>query len=118
MGIFRVRVGIGDPAGDRFTDLDALVDTGATYTWVPRDVLERLGVAPSEERPFLLADGRQVSYPIAWVQVRIDGRTQPTIAVFGDPGSEALLGVFTLEGFGFAADPVNRRLVQVPALLK
>jgi hypothetical protein len=26
--------------------------------------------------------------------------------------------VFTLEGFGLAADPVNRRLVPVPGLLK
>ena len=41
-----------------------------------------------------------------------------SIAVFGDPGSEPLLGVFILEGFRLAADPVNRRLVPVPALLK
>lgn len=115
---FRVQFEIGDPTGGRFASVEALVDTGATYTWVPRDLLERLGVHPVEERPFVLADGRQVSYPIAWVQVRIDGRTQPTIAVLGDPGSEPLLGVFTLEGFGFAADPVNRILIPVPALLK
>ena len=118
MGSFRVQIGIGDPAGDRFADVEALVDTGATYTWVPRNLLEQLGVRPAEERPFLLADGRQVNYPIAWVQVRIDGRIQPTIAVFGDPGSEPLLGVFALEGFAFAAHPVNRRLLPVPALLK
>ncbi len=118
MGSFRVPVEIGDPVRDRFASLEALVDTGATYTWVPRDVLERLDVQPEEERLFVLADGRQVSYKIAWIRVRIDGRTQPTIAVFGDPGSEPLLGVFTLEGFGLAADPVNRRLLPVPALLK
>ena len=52
------------------------------------------------------------------IRIQIDGRTQPTIAVFGHPGSEPLLGVFTLEGFGLAADPVNRRLVPVPGLLK
>ncbi len=66
----------------------------------------------------MLADGRQTPYRIGWVQVRIDGRSQPTIAGFGDPGAEPLLGVFTLEGFRLAADPVNRRLVPVPALLK
>ena len=109
---------IGDRPGGRFESLQALVDTGATYTWIPRDLLERLGIRPEEERPFVLADGRQVTYPVAWIQVRIDGRTQPTIAVFGDPASEPLLGVFTLEGFGLAADPVNRRLFPVPALLK
>ncbi len=118
MGSFRVRIEIGGVAGGSFESLEALVDPGATYTWVPRDLLERLGVRPEEERPFVLADGRQVTYPVAWVQVRIDGRTQPTIAVFGDPTTEPLLGVFTLEGFGFAADPINRRLVPVPALLK
>ena len=118
MGSFRVPIGIGDPAGDRFADVEALVDTGATYTWVPRNLLEQLGVHPTEECPFLLAAGRQVNYPIAWVQVRIGGRIQPTIVVFGEPGSEPLLGVFTLEGFRLAAEPVNRRLLPVPALLK
>ncbi len=33
-------------------------------------------------------DDRQVNYPIAWVQVRMNGRIQPAIAVFGEPGSE------------------------------
>jgi hypothetical protein len=50
--------------------------------------------------------------------VRIDGRNRLTVAVFGEPQSEPLLGVVTLEEFGLAADPVNRRLVPVPALLK
>jgi len=118
MGGFRVQVEIGDPAGNRFDTIEALVDTGAPYTWVPRDPLERLGVRPEEEWPFVLADGREVSYAIAWIWVRLDGRTQPTIAIFGDPGSEPLLGVFTLEGFRLAGDPVNRRLVRVPGLLK
>lgn len=85
---------------------------------MPSGVLERLGVQAEEEWPFVLMDGRQVAYGVAWVRVRIDGRTQPTIAVFGEPGSEPLLGVFTLEGFRLAADPVNRRLVHVPGLLK
>jgi clan AA aspartic protease len=118
MGTFRVEIEIGNPAGDRSVKLQTLVDTGATYTWVPSDVLEHLAVRPVEERAFVLADGRQVSYPIAWVQVRIDGRAQPTIAVFGNSGSEPLLGVFTLEGFGLAADAMNRRLLPVPGLLK
>ncbi len=118
MGSFRVRIEVEDRGGGRFERLEALVDTGATYTWLPRDILERLGIQPQQERPFLLADGRQVSYSIAWIQVRIDGEAQPTIVVFGDPGSEPLLGVFTLEGFGLAADPINRRLMPVPGLLK
>lgn len=118
MGTFRVPIEIGDPSGDRFERVDALVDTGASFTWVPRDLLERLGVEPTEEWPFVLADGTKVKYGVAWIVARIGRRTQPTIAVFGEPGSEPLLGAFTLEGFLLAPDPVNRRLVPVPGLLK
>lgn len=118
MGAFRVRIEVGASDGEAFEGLDALVDTGATYTWLPREVLERLGVRPEQQRRFLLADGREVAYPVAWIRIRIDSRTQPTPAIFGDPGSEPLLGVVTLEEFGLAADPVNRELIPVPGRLK
>jgi clan AA aspartic protease len=118
MGSFRVRIEIGDSQGQRFEALDALVDTGATYTWVPRSVLERLGVRPARQRPFIMADGRQVFYDTAWTVVRLDGETQPTLIVFGDEGTEPLLGVFTLEGFGLGVDAVNQRLIPTPGLLK
>ena len=118
MGHFRVALQVGNRAGERVEPIEALVDTGATYTWIPRDVLTRLGVTPEEEWPFVLADGREVRYPVAWMLMRIGERTQPTIIVFGEPGSEPILGVFALEGFRLAADPVNRRLISVPGLLK
>jgi len=117
-GHFRVALQVGNRAGERFEPIEALVDTGATYTWIPRDVLTTLGVTPEEEWPFVLADGREVRYPVAWMLMRIGERTQPTIVVFGEPGSEPILGVFALEGFRLAADPVNRGLISVPGLLK
>lgn len=118
MGNFRVPVEIATLSGDRFERLEALVDIGATYTWVPRDVLDRLGIQPEEDWPFVLADGREITYPIASIRVRMNQRSRPTVAVFGEPGTEALLGAFTLEAFGLAADPVNHRLLRVPGLLK
>lgn len=118
MGTFRVPIEVGSVAEDRFERVTALVDTGATYSFLPREVLGRLGVQPEEEWPFVLADGREITYPVATVRVRIQGRARHTIAVFGAPGSDPLLGAFTLEAFRLAADPVNHRLVSVPALLK
>jgi clan AA aspartic protease len=118
MGSFRVAVDIANPAGGPFQRVDALVDTGATYSWVPADLLRRLGVEPEEEWPFVLADGREVTYPIGSVRLRFAGRTRSTVTVFGVPDSEPLLGVVTLEELGLAADPVNRRLIPVPGLLK
>lgn len=117
MGAIECSIGVGDIAGTRYENLDALVDTGATYTWVPKDVLQRLGVEPEEQRQFVLADGREVDYDVAWVRIRIDGRSQPAICVFGEPGTKPLVGVFTLEAFGVGVDPMNRRLVPVRGYL-
>jgi len=118
MGHFKVPIQVGDRAGERFEAMEALVDTGATYTWIPRDVLQQLGVTPGEEWPFELADGREVHYPVGWISIGMRDRVQPTIVVFGEPGSEPILGVVTLEEFRLAADPVNRRLISVPGRLK
>ncbi|PYU91151.1 MAG: hypothetical protein DMG25_15385 [Acidobacteria bacterium] len=118
MGHFHVSVQVSHRAGGRFEPLNALVDTGATYSWIPRDVLEGLGIVPEDQWPFVLADGREVLYPVAWINIRMRDRVQPTIVVFGEPGSEPILGVVTLEEFRVAADPVNRQLVSVPGRLK
>lgn len=118
MGNFRVPMEIGPLSGDRFRQITALVDTGATYTWIPRDVLDELGIQAEEEGPFILADGREVTYPIASVRVRLNRRNRTTVAVFGEAGSEPLMGAVTMEEFGLAADPVNRRLIRMPGLLK
>src|SRR5438093_13130937 len=108
MGHFRVVVEIGNRVGERFVTIEALVDTGATYTWVPRDVLGTLGVVPDEEWPLILADGREVRYPRGWRQITIGGRAQPPIVVFGERGSGPIPGVVSLEGFRLAAARVKR----------
>lgn len=48
MGVFAVPMDVGDLQGVRFERLQALVDTGASHTRMPRSVLERLGVVPYE----------------------------------------------------------------------
>ena len=116
LSIFRQRIAIGATVEGPFRELDAVVDTGSLYTWVPGHVLWELGVVPTETRRFILANGERIDTQIAWVTVRVDGQVAPTICVFGDEGTAPLLGVFTLEGFALAADPVNHRLVPMESL--
>ncbi len=118
MGTFSVTIEIGDAQGIRFERMDALVDTGATYPVIPRDVLTNLGYIPMERRPFALADESIVEYDVGVVSLRLDGRTMPVPCVFGDEGSEPLLGTVALENFLLAADPVRSRLTPVPGKLK
>ncbi len=108
---------IGDPQGRRWETVEALADTGASYTWAPSSVLQRLGLVPTFRFPFILADGRQIEREMAETRVRLDGQERTTLVVFGDEGTQPSLGAYTLEGFGLAADPVGRRLVPVPGLL-
>ncbi len=116
MGTFKVEIEIGGPGG-RWERVEALVDTGASYTWVAAEVLRRLGVRPAFQREFETADGRVIVREMGETAARFDGEQRTTLVIFGDEGSSALLGAYTLEGFGLAADPVNRRLVAVRGLL-
>ena len=113
MSVFRVPIEIGDFAGARFETVSALVDTGATYTMMPRSVLASLGVAPGWRRTFALADGREREFDMAETRARLDGMTVTTIVLFGEEGVTPLLGAYTLEGLGLAVDPSGQRLVEL-----
>ena len=116
MGTFRVTIEIGDPEVETWESIDALVDTGSSHTWVPRQILERLHVNPQFVREFETADGRIIPRDMATTMARWDGEVMPTLVVFADEGDAVLLGAYTLEGFALAADPVNQRLVRVRGL--
>lgn len=118
MGNFWVEIAIADESGSRFETLKTLVDTGATYTWVPRPTPEALGHSPEEDWDFELADGRMAKYGVKWITVRINGGAHPTPVVFGEPGTGALLGAVTLEESRLGVDAVNERLIPTPGLLK
>ena len=111
MGTFTVLLGIGTPDGQRFREVDALVDTGSTFTSVAGSVLEEMGHRAVARKSFELADGRVVERELAEVPIRIDGEVRITTCVFADEGSTALLGAVTLEQFLLAPDPVHQKLV-------
>jgi 4a-hydroxytetrahydrobiopterin dehydratase len=116
VGVFRYSIEIGASMEGPFETIEAVVDTGAFYTWVPASVLERLGLRPAEQRQFKIAEGRVIERGVAEVVVRIEGRALHTQCVFGDEGSEPLLGAFTLEGFALVPDPVGERLTPLETL--
>lgn len=56
MGIFNVTLEIGDPNGQRYETIEAMVDSGAACTIMPTSLLDRLGVEARSSRTFILAD--------------------------------------------------------------
>ena len=118
MGTFSVPIQIGNQVTGEFVPIDALVDTGATYTLLPADILVRLGITSFGRRDFELADQRHVQYDVGEARLRLNGAELTVLVVFAPEGTSPLLGATALELFGLAADPVNQRLISVPALLK
>ena len=112
MGMFDVKVRLASlTAPGRTEDISLLVDTRATLSWIPRVILERLGVAVLSRLPFALADGRTLERDISAVLLTVDGRKAPVEVAFGELGEEAVLGATALEGLGFMVDPVAKKLV-------
>jgi len=112
MGLFDVKVKLASLTSPSETEeLSLLVDTGATLSWIPRHILEKLGVTPFSSLPLTLADGRKLERDVAPILLTIDGRKAPVPVAFGEPGEEAVLAATALEVLGFAVDPVAKKLV-------
>lgn len=92
------------------------VDTGITDCMVPRQYLEAIGIVPQGQRLYELADGKSVRFDIAAARVEFMGEFVGTTIIFGDEGSEPLLGVTALESAGIEVDPRNETLKRLPAV--
>jgi predicted aspartyl protease len=98
---------------DRTETVEALVDTGATFTSIPAALLERLGVTPHRTVRLRLANGQVEEQRIGRLLAQLDGMQESIICVFGAPGSPPVIGAHTLEAFLLGVDPVEQRLVPV-----
>ena len=112
MSTFTAPIGVGNIDNREFVYVDALVDTGATYSMFPSDFLDDLQVKPSWNVDFKLADGSQIARPVGPAYLRLLDSEMPCAVVFGDPGV-FLIGATALEVFGLAADPVNKCLTPI-----
>jgi predicted aspartyl protease len=113
MGIFRTTVEFS-PLHDharRREVRDVMVDTGSEYTWLPRALLEELGVSPMRSERFETADGRILEREVGFAMVFARGRSSPTIVAFAGPGDMVTLGAVALEGLNLRVDRARRELV-------
>jgi len=104
---------------EMFFEEDFWIDTGALYSFVPEDYLERIGVEPSATRNLVLADGRQQTRLLGFCDFQIEGLegSIPCPVVFAPKGSLFLLGATALENFGVEVDPIHKRLKPILAII-
>ncbi len=118
MGTFNIKSKVwkvGDTSKTKRVELT--VDTGSTYTVIPKSVLEGLGVEKKRNVRLKIADGEVISRPSGEVGIQIeDLAASATPVVFGEEGVY-LLGAVTMEQLSLAPDPVQKRLVTTVALM-
>ena len=118
MSTFSVAVTLIHPEHrERVADVRMLVDTGATYSLLPPNLVAQLGLATPYERRAVLANGERIVYRIGEVRLRLGDEERTTVFFEGSQESRPLLGAFALEAFGLAADPLHGRLVEAPPAL-
>lgn len=88
-----------------------LADTGATYTVLPEDLAQRLGVVRSP-RPMkvTLADGSSRPMHFATVLMKLEGREAGVTVLLAPEGAEPLLGVEALEALGLSVNPTSHQI--------
>jgi predicted aspartyl protease len=117
MGISYIEGTVRGPAGAE-ASVRFLIDSGAVYSLLPEAVWRPIGLTPTREMDFSLADGTTVRRPVSECHLSLPQGAGHTPVVLGQPGDpEALLGVVTLEILGLVFDPFRRTLHPMRALL-
>ena len=73
MGTFNWPIRITSLDGEQTRDIEATVDTGATYTVLPSSLLREIGIPVTRQARFELGDGRIVQMDIGQAQATING---------------------------------------------
>ena len=111
MGTFTTKFAIWNPLSpENVQELDALVDTGAAFSWISRQRLESLGLRPSRRMSFRSIDGRVMERDMTAVYIASAGYSAPDMVVMAESGEMEVLGAHSIEGLGLAADPVQKKL--------
>lgn len=101
-----VTVGISAQPDSETREIRLLVDTGAFYSMVPRDLLEELGIPRKFRQTLRVADDRTFERDAGYAFLHYSDRPPgPTIVVFAEPEDTLVLGVHSLEGLGLQVDP-------------
>jgi clan AA aspartic protease len=116
MGIVSVDVEVSGESGTRATTT-FLVDSGASYSVLPRAVWKRLGLRPKRAMRFELADGTEIRRQLSECRFTFAGIDAVSPVVLGQQKDVALLGTVTLETMGLVLHPFERQLRPMRLLL-
>jgi clan AA aspartic protease len=113
--IFDVSRGQLEEGEVRTAEVEAVVDTGATYLCLPPSVIHELGLLHSRSRPVQTANGIVERRIFNGAEITIKGRTEQLSVMENDETTPALIGYVVLEVLDFVVDPRSQELIPNPA---
>jgi predicted aspartyl protease len=100
-------------SGGVFVELEGLVDTGATFTKIPRWAASKICLQARYTAEVMLGDGRTVT---RGREVEMEGIRRPVPVAIGGDEEMPVIGCTTLEILGFKVNPVTGKLERTPAI--
>jgi predicted aspartyl protease len=114
MGEVRVKFRVYN--GERSAELDGFVDTGATFTKIPRSIASEIGLQAKYKVEVMLGDRRTVTRGLALGEVEIEDVKRPVLVAIGGDDEMPIIGYTTLEVLGFKVNSVTGRLERTLAI--
>lgn len=117
MGHIEVDIRVSSSDGGNFISTKALVDTGATFTVLPENLANQLGVKPIGEKVKVSTAKGPDELDLAHALLEINGRKRIMPVLISKHVDRTLLGVITLEAMQLRVNPLTWELEEHPALL-
>ena len=117
MAITFLKLKVSNPANPKKkVECEFLIDSGALYSVIPSEELKKLGIKPTFQEEFILANGERVKWSVGNALFEYKGKIVVSPVIFGEKGV-FLLGATTLEALGMMLDPIRRELKPLPMVL-
>jgi clan AA aspartic protease len=115
MGLTYAKLRLTNLFNHQQVQINALVDTGATFMCVTEEIAMQLGfdINAVSQQTVTLADGHQRKVPkIAPIEIVFENRSYVTEAVVLE--NEPMMGVIPMEAMDLMVDPRNQTLIVNP----
>lgn len=116
MGLTYIEGTVTGPTG-LHAKVQFLVDSGATYTVLPLETWQTIGLAPERRVRCRLADGTALDRKVGECHIRVPQGARSTPVILGEEDDQALLGMVTLEELGLVLNPFTRTLLPMQMVL-
>ena len=112
--IIKASDGIISDKDIREVEVDAVIDTGATYMCLPPGVIEELGLYYSHSVPVFTANGEVMRRIFLGAHITIMERSVEMEVLESDRTTPPLVGFLILEALDFVVDTVGQKLIPNP----